>query len=224
LIVLIVGLVGTTAISALYNYFAQGQRPSIYGLASIAASLIVTLIIPIAEQVWRPIWRLCPFLSRRFFPDLNGTWTGHLQTTWRDPSTGEMPGPIPATFWIEQGLFRVNVRMRTGESRSRSTRCLVEADRGGGIYRLYYSYHNRPKAEVAERSARHDGSAWLELDLDAGDNRLVGQYFTERKTQGDIELRRISLAIPERPADEEIASAPKATRKPNPRNKRSKKG
>jgi hypothetical protein len=75
---------------------------------------------------------------------------------------------------------------------SRSTRCHLEADRAHRCYRVWYSYDNRPKAEFLPRSVRHEGVAWFEMDLDAGRNRLVGQYYTERQTTGDMELRRTS--------------------------------
>jgi hypothetical protein len=33
--------------------------------------------------------------------------------------------------------------------------------------------------------------AWLELDIDNDPERLVGCYYTDRKTSGDIDVRRL---------------------------------
>ena len=129
------------------------------------------------------------------FPDLNGTWEGELVTTWKDPDTGATPPSIPATVSIRQTLFSTAVSLHTGESHSHSTRCQLEADRGAQIYRVWYSYDNRPRAEVSHRSARHEGVAWLELDLSEDQDRLVGQYFTDRRTRGDMDLRRTGTRI-----------------------------
>jgi hypothetical protein len=32
---------------------------------------------------------------------------------------------------------------------------------------------------------------WLELDIDSDPERLVGCYYTDRKTSGDIDVRRL---------------------------------
>lgn len=65
---------------------------------------------------------------------------------------------------------------------------MLEADRDAGRYRFWYSYSNQPKAEFSYRSAKHEGVAWLELDIDTNPNRLVGTYYTDRKTIGDIDV------------------------------------
>ncbi len=49
-------------------------------------------------------------------------------------------------------------------------------------------------AEFRYRSARHEGLAWLEMDIDADSERLVG-YYTQRKTSGDMDVRRTSRVI-----------------------------
>ncbi|MEE8477073.1 MAG: hypothetical protein V3S19_01815 [Gemmatimonadales bacterium] len=160
--------------------------------ASLVALIIGGVLTPLANMFWRKLWRWFPAIERATFPDLNGTWEGDFVTTWKDPDTGTTPPPIPATVSIRQTLFSTAVSLRTGESHSHSTRCHLEADHGAQIYRIWYSYDNRPKAEVSHRSARHEGVAWLELNLSEDQDRLAGQYFTDRRTTGDMNLRRTS--------------------------------
>ena len=116
-------------------------------------------------------------------------------STWINPETGQRLPPIPTTIWIRQSLFTTSIKLRTGESTSYSKRCLLEADPDAGRFRFWYSYDNDPKAEFRYRSARHEGVAWLEMDLDADPEHLVGYYYTERKTSGDMDVQRTSRVI-----------------------------
>jgi hypothetical protein len=110
---------------------------------------------------------------------------------------------------IRQGLLFISVKMRTAESSSHSTRSLPEADREAQRFRVWYSYENRPDAAFSHRSSRHDGVAWLEMDYERDPDRLVGQYFTERKTSGDIEVRRASRVVA--PDPQTLPPPPRAT-------------
>jgi hypothetical protein len=86
----------------------------------------------------------------------------------------------------------MSIKLRTGESSSYSTRYVLEADHDAGRFRVWYSYDNQPKAEVSHRSARHEGVGWLEMDIDADPNRLRGQYYSSRRTTGDMTFCRVS--------------------------------
>jgi hypothetical protein len=166
--------------------FLQGHRAPLLKFISFFALIITVGAGGIASVVWRPLWRKFPVLARTVFPDLTGTWEGSLVTTWTDPTTGMAAPPIPATLWIRQGLFSVSIKLRTGESASYSTRFVLERYPDAGRFRVWYSYDNQPKAGVAFRSARHEGVAWLEMDIDADPNRLAGQYYSDRRTTGDM--------------------------------------
>lgn len=172
-----------------------GESRSQLKLVSLIASLISTGLFGIASAIWRHIWRRFPILGRKLFPDLTGTWRGELISTWENPVTGQGIGPIAVTIWIRQGLFSTSIKLRTAESTSYSTRCLLEADQEAGRFRFWYSYDNTPRAEHRYRSARHEGVAWLELDIDTDPERLIGCYFTDRKTSGDIDVRRIGNTL-----------------------------
>lgn len=176
-----------------------GQPTSLFKHASMVTSIIGLVVIGVANWVWRPIWRLVPRLNKWFFPDLNGVWEGTLQTTWIDPTTGTVPGPISGTLMIMQNLFTTNIRLRTKDSKSFSTRMIAEVNRDADIYRLWYSYDNTPGAHARHRSARHEGAAWLEVSLEEDPEQLLGQYFTERRTSGDMTFRRVSTDMPAKP-------------------------
>lgn len=166
------------------------ETPPLYKSVSLVAFAVGTILAGIANFTWRWLWRRVPSLNRWLFPDLNGTWTGTLQSTWIDPATAVSPGPIPTTVTIRQTLFDVSVKMKTGESGSYSTRVIPEAEPQADRYRLWYSYDNRPTATVQHRSTPHEGVAWLEVALADDPDKLTGQYYTSRKTTGDIEVTR----------------------------------
>lgn len=139
--------------------------------------------IAFGQWLWR--WRVCKPLVP--FPDLDGTWTGTLQTTREDPKTGKRPGPIPVMLVIRQTLFDIHCDMRTAEmaSDSYSSDFVLNAER---TRRLVYSYQSEPKATVIHRSEPHDGTAKLDI-IDGPPRELRGKYWSSRQTTGEVVLR-----------------------------------
>lgn len=174
---------------SLYSLWSNGEDLSDFKIISIATLVIGTIVVWFANRYWRTLWKTFPILEKIIFPDLNGTWQGTVSSTWVGQE-GEIL-PIPITFTIRQSLFSIRIHSATNESPAHSTRCILEADTEAERYRIWYSYNNHPNANVAHRSCRHEGVAWLEMDLGADKNLLRGQYFTDRKTTGDIQINRI---------------------------------
>jgi hypothetical protein len=119
-------------------------------------------------------------------PDLQGTWEGTLKSTWVDPETSKTPEPIRATLVICQTFHEITCSLRTGESSSESSAALLSKRESGDGVRLSYVYTNRPMAQARPRSEMHDGAANLELITHDLKRRLEGQYWTGRKTTGDM--------------------------------------
>jgi len=184
-VVAVASVVMVWALDAAWGWWT-GEGAGLLRWVSLAATVILALASGLASLVWRPVWRKFPVLERWIFPDLSGTWTGEIRSNWKGGT------PVSATFWIRQGLFTTSIKMRSGESLSRSTHVVFELDRAAGRVRVWYLYDNAPDAAVRKRSARHDGTAWVEMDYDRDLNALEGQYFTARGTTGDMTLRRVS--------------------------------
>jgi hypothetical protein len=172
-----------------------GSWPSALKLSSVAIFILATLMVGIFNFTWRWLWRKFPVLGRTIFPDLNGTWKGTLQTTWKDPNTGLSPGPIETTVWIRQDLLSFSVKQQTKESPSWSTRIFPYADVQADRYQLWYSYQNRPHANVAPVSPEHEGVCLLEMNVSLSEDRMRGQYYTSRSTGGNMEVHRVSRSI-----------------------------
>src|SRR5258708_7404620 len=121
------------------------------------------------------------------FPNLNGSYKGTIQTTWIDPITNERPAPIPATLTINQTFFRISCVMRTKEMVSYSFISDFILDKDEQVKKLAYSYSSNPKQVVIERSPQHLGTMVFEIE-EKPKWRLVGEYWTGRKTTGVIEM------------------------------------
>lgn len=121
------------------------------------------------------------------FPDLNGTWQGEIQTTWKNPETNEIPAPIPVILTVKQSFVRISCVMRTAEMTSHSYLADFWLDGNEQIRMLGYSYHSKPLPSVQHRSQPHDGTIVLEI-IGNPVGKLKGNYWTARKTTGEVTL------------------------------------
>jgi len=134
------------------------------------------------------------------FPDLNGTWQGHIQTNWKD-AEGKTPDPIPSILTIKQSFGRMSCVMRTGEMESHSYLEGFCIDNDAQVRRLCYSYTSRPKASLRERSTPHDGTMLFSI-IGKPVHKLEGEYWTQRQTSGTVTLTfRINKLLDEIPGD-----------------------
>lgn len=87
---------------------------------------------------------------------------------------------------IKQTLLGVKIFVLTHESSSRSITSNIYEDCGQMF--LSYGFINVPKAAVRNKSEIHYGMCWLNID---NPQILVGQYFTDRNTSGDMEIKAL---------------------------------
>jgi hypothetical protein len=72
------------------------------------------------------------------------------------------------------------------ESSSYSEGFLIEPDRQ--IKNVTYSYTSKPRLSLNERSIPHDGTAVFQI-IEKSKRKLLGRYWTERLTKGEIVLQ-----------------------------------
>jgi hypothetical protein len=65
--------------------------------------------------------------------------------------------------------------------------CDFILDKDEQVKKLSYSYTSNPKQVVIERSPQHFGTALFEID-EKPKLRLIGEYWTGRKTTGSMKL------------------------------------
>jgi len=154
----------------------------------------VTYSVLLSTVFSRFMWHW-PIFRKRIvpFPNLQGTWMGHLQSTWEDPEVGKKMEPIPVQFCIKQSFEAISITMFTAESESQSQAALF-IEEPDGTQRLKYTYTNKPDATVRSRSEIHEGAASLKI-IEASGLELYGDYWTSRKSTGSIRIKRASSKL-----------------------------
>ena len=175
-------------LSKISDFF--GLIPEVITLDFIAITIFV-------KWLWR--WKrfrgwLVPF------PDLNGTWLGEIRSEWIDQEKCKKNPLIPAMLTVRQTFFYTSCVMQTKEMRSDSYGEEFKIDEERQIKQFIYSYISRPKNSLQERSNIHYGTVLFEA-IESPKMKLKGQYWTDRKTIGEMEFifhsKKILEELPE---------------------------
>lgn len=162
-------------------------------LSLIPKVVTFDLILILAFTKWGWKWKmfrgwLVPF------PNLNGSWTGNIYSSWINPETGQGVPPIPVMLTVNQTFFHINCKMKTGEMDSFSVSEGFNIDDERQLKQLAYIYTSKPRISLNERSLPHDGSMVFDI-VEKPEKKLKGRYWTERKTTGEIILTHYSSSI-----------------------------
>lgn len=158
------------ALRCMFSWESILKSLSAYDLFGYAGEAISVAVIfaGIYEKV---LWRINPFENT---PKLAKRYTGTLKSSYDHIER-------KASLEIRQTLLSVRVILITNESKSKSLSASI--DEILGEMQLTYCYLNTPKSEYRYRSEIHYGTATLSL---ANPMTLDGQYYTDRKTNGDM--------------------------------------
>ena len=132
------------------------------------------------NHVWR--WRLWRNMGLLKVPDLNGEWSGTV-----DSSYGPNGTPHAVSISIVQRWSKLLVRFESENSHSHSISGALKVDDVANP-ELSYLYINQPKASAPDSMSIHRGTATLELKGTV----LEGDYYTGRgrMTFGAIRLTK----------------------------------
>lgn len=149
---------------------------------SIAGTVVTVIFLLYDRFIWK--WSIVRVVTKK--PLVAGTWRGVLQSDFMRQGETERIPPIPTVIRFKQTNSSLIATLFTGESESISEQAQLvreEDDR----WRLSWVYRNTPRQSVQERSEPHRGVCDLYVSGKDGE-RLMGRYFTGRKTTGEIEL------------------------------------
>ena len=156
-----------------YNQIQSGTSLySAYGFAGEAIG-ISALMVTLYEKF---LWKYSPFSK---IPNISGEYIGTIKSDYDDKIRN-------VNFTIKQTRLSVEIYVKTDESISRTVIGTIE-----NIYdkdELIYTYMNEPKAQHRSHSNIHYGTAIFILD---NKDQLSGNYFTDRNTTGEMELKKI---------------------------------
>ncbi|MBT1886627.1 MULTISPECIES: Cap15 family cyclic dinucleotide receptor domain-containing protein [Enterobacteriaceae] len=183
---LLVGLSAAAWFSLAYvNGLDLSKLKDFLGLVPKVVSIDLFMVAVFAKWGWKlKIFRgwLVPF------PDMNGSWVGLIYSDWINPMTGEKVSPIPVMLTVNQSFFHISCMMRTSEmeSFSYSEGFIIDPERQ--VKNISYSYSSKPRLSLSERSVPHDGTVVFKI-IENPNQKLVGRYWTERLTKGEIILQ-----------------------------------
>jgi len=153
-------------------------------LSAVVPVLLVALGI-FDRWLWKLPWVNGWFAKR---PVLRGTWEVKLQTEWKDPETGEVPGPNLCYMAVRQTFSALSMRLMTKESSSELlAERIVQAE--DGVFRILGVYTNKPRVAVRHRSEIHFGALLLDVQGEPPTS-LEGHYWTDRSTRGSMNWTR----------------------------------
>ena|GEM_PF-442113 len=173
-----------TAILALSGISLDSTAKVIVGLLPAGASLVL-----LGWDLWG--WRIPPLNRLTHRPRIDGLWEVTLTPTAEShiPEGGNR-GPIPAYIVINQSFWSLHVRQMTAESGSDSKSFFWSHAPGEEVERLSFLYQNDPRPEHRDRSHPHLGSCSLNTARRVP-RSIRGIYFTDRYTQGEMDLRLV---------------------------------
>ncbi|WP_425563646.1 hypothetical protein [Pseudonocardia kongjuensis] len=137
--------------------------------------------------MWR--WPLIHRLTGR--PRIDGLWHASLEPTPEShiPPEGNR-GPIEAYLAISQTYWRFSARLITKESHSTTRSHFWIQENSQDLEWVSFIYDNSPRQRYQHRSSRHLGTCTLRPGSRIPE-KMSATYFTDRYTQGDIQLQLI---------------------------------
>ncbi len=145
-------------------------------------------------------------------PNLQGTWTGEIISDWVEPGTGKTQRPIPAVLTIKQSLFFIHFAMTTRESRSNSIAADFDIDKDHQRMQVSYLYDNKSDITIKSRNPFHCGAIVFTIVHNKKQYRLQGEYWTDRKTTGKMNMEFHSSKLTDDPRRllDDLSSGPES--------------
>lgn len=122
-------------------------------------------------------------------PNISGKWKVDFLSTWINPDTG-LPARSTGTIQVKQTYSVITFLVETPESYG----ALIGSELirlPQSRFRFCGSYLNEPKPSVRSQSTMHYGTFLLAIEGPSHcPTRLVGSYWTDRKTTGEMTATR----------------------------------
>lgn len=133
-------------------------------------------------------WKMKAFHFAHKTPYLDGEWKGKLISDYGQEETGKLIEKEVTVIINQPYISKVFIKQISDESFSKSYADSVVVDEHNDVL-LTYSYLNEPNADVRDRSEISFGS--VRLSMDSKESKVLkGNYWTDRKTRGRIELKK----------------------------------
>ncbi len=186
IITISVGMSATFAIAYLL-FMDRGLAPSSV-LRGLNAGLSVTTIFWVFYFSYG--WKI-PLLKEIFYrPDINGTWSGSLESDWIDES-GKRIEPLKFHIVIRQSFLRIHFTTFTEGFTGVSYSETFTLNKEKGVKNIAYLFR-KDTTQNHDKSVQ-EGATELKL-IEGKPSILQGKYWSSRKTNGKIVVEFISRA------------------------------
>lgn len=156
--------------------------PFLEKLISHTTTISLALIRAFDRWFWKylPEWLLG-------IPKIYGTWKGRLDHSQRTEDGLKQTGTAePFFICIHQNFCSLTVQAVSEKSDSIST--VASLKKGSTVWEIIYVYDNAPALKHQTISRRHRGAATIQLQSSGNNRKLVGEYWTDRWSQGQMTL------------------------------------
>ncbi|MES2528873.1 MAG: hypothetical protein V4598_17435 [Bdellovibrionota bacterium] len=170
--------------SAIFIVNSSFNFEGVWKAASSAVTFTLLARFLFIKWIWK--WKCLSFL--RIFhnvPVIEGKWMGSYTSTHNDGVTGNVEVSI-----YQPTIFKFHITQNTGESLSLSKGEWLE-ERQDKVVELHFSYFNTPDASVRSVSPMSTGFATYQLVETTVPRKLLGNYFTDRKSTGKVILEEV---------------------------------
>ena len=178
-------------VSCLILWVVYDETTSFLSAISIGASgsaILHIVLLGFFYFGWEKIWKLCPLLNKILFPNLNGTWDMVIFWNWEGST-----GTSRATATIKQNFLKIGMDVEAQDSDSQTLLARHKKDVETGRAELYYVFLTTTKLKSStDNQQPYTGAAILKLSH-VDNEVLQGNYFTNRKTVGHYQLKRVGL-------------------------------
>ncbi|WP_409995019.1 hypothetical protein [Rhizobium leguminosarum] len=152
---------------------------------SITVSVVTLMLTGFERFLWRipPVSWFCPV------PNLSGTWTVVLQSSYYDPATQMKVDPVIGSAMIRQTFSSLSIRISTG---SQSSFLIAQniIKHGDGAVEIIGVYQSDPDIHLRGKSSEIHYGAFRYSVAGTPPNEIRGAYWTDRNTNGSIHMAR----------------------------------
>lgn len=190
--------VGAAAAIYITGFFLLNQPADmvvlrLYGLVVAVVSFLFVLF---DRFIWK-VLRKVPSVNAVFkHPVLHGTWKGTFESSYVYSGTGEREGPAEAYLIVRQTYSSIHLEFFTRRSPSESIACELKR-KTNGRYKIYTIYENEPPPLSRGTSPIHHGGMIFSVVGDPA-SALVGSYWTDRETYGELNFDKHSKEVHDR--------------------------
>jgi hypothetical protein len=136
-------------------------------------------------------WKLWGSKELFYRPNLNGTWSGVLKSDWKNKN-GDTIGDLEFYIVIRQSFLRIHFTTFTDSFIGTSYSETLSLKKEIGLKNVAYLY--RKETSQDDNEVLQEGASELRL-IDSTPRKLEGKYWSNRKTNGKINVSFLSEKI-----------------------------